>query len=50
MTKLEEMTDYLKKAKTKQVHTLSQEVDQYILIMKLKTWIEREKKYVSKRI
>ncbi len=46
-TKLECLTEYLKKAIEKPTPTLSQEVGQKILIMRLMTWLESEKKYAS---
>jgi hypothetical protein len=49
MTRLENLTNHLQKAISKPVYTLSQEVDQWILIMRLKTEVKREKKYAEKK-
>ncbi len=48
MNELERLADYLKKARAKPVHSLSQEMDQQILIWRLETWLEREKKCIVK--
>ncbi len=49
-TRLEHLIDYLEKAKTKPVNSLSKEMVQQILIMRLRTWIEREQKHVAQRV
>ncbi len=46
-TRLENLTEYLKKAIEKPTLTLGQEICQKILIMRLITWLESEKKYAN---
>ena len=48
MTRLENLTNYLEKARVKPVYNLAQEVDQKILILRLKTWIKDEERNVFK--